>query len=320
MLKYLIIQLDDTSTSFCHYPNNRTMTNLIPLETLKKAILWSMKENLTIQFLYPDHEIPEEYKKVIAQTFHADIVPSTCEDITLRDNADVVVFNSSGAIGFYPFNQSQAYVLRVTFNELIDQCSTIGTQLPAFSRLTIVITDVSSFTEEDEQKYKQLLEYLSRRLLNVYKKGHAVQVNLLTDRILLDKMNNCNAGHESICLTPDGKFHICPAFYLDGSPSVGDIETGLKIKNPQLYRLDHAPICRICDAYQCRRCIWQNRKLTLEVNTPSHEQCVMAHIERNTSRELLTMIRETVSFFPDKEISEIDYLDPFDIIIRNEHE
>lgn len=316
MLKYLIIQLDDTSTSYCHYSNNRTTSNIIPLETLKKAILWSMKENLTIQFLYPDYKIPEEYKKEIAQTFHADIVSSTCEDIILRENADVVIFNSSGGLANTPFNHSQAYVLRVTFNELLDQCSIIETTLPKLSRLTIMITDISSITKDDEKRYKRFLESISHQFLKEYKKGHLVQVNLITDRLFLEKMNNCNAGYESVALAPNGKFYVCPAFYLDETLSVGDIENGLEIKNPQLYRIDHAPICRICDAYQCRRCVWQNRTLTLEVNTPSHEQCVIAHIERNASRSLLSMIRKIGPFLPDKEIEEIDYIDPFDKLQR----
>lgn len=72
--------------------------------------------------------------------------------------------------------------------------------------------------------------------------------------------------------------------------------------------------CVNCDAYQCKRCIWLNRKTTCEVNTPSHEQCVVAHLERNASRVLLNNIRKHESFLPEKEeIKEIDYLDPFEI-------
>ena len=89
---------------------------------------------------------------------------------------------------------------------------------------------------------------------------------------------------------------------------------GLDIKNPQLYRLEYAPICRHCDAYQCKRCIWLNRKTTFEVNTPSHEQCVVSHLERNASRELMMSVRERVEFLSDKEeIKDISYLDPFDL-------
>ena len=66
-------------------------------------------------------------------------------------------------------------------------------------------------------------------------------------------------------------------------------------------------------AYQCKRCIWLNRKMTLEVNTPSHEQCVTAHLERNASRDLLQEIRKSGRFLQGREIMEIDYLDPFDV-------
>ena len=91
------------------------------------------------------------------------------------------------------------------------------------------------------------------------------------------------------------------------------MEEGLDIKNPQLYKLDHAPICRNCDAYQCKRCVWLNRKTTLEVNTPSHEQCVVAHLERNASSKLLNNIRLHGSFLTEQEeIKEIDYIDPYE--------
>jgi len=316
MLKYLIIQLDDSSTSFCHYSNDRTRSNLIPLEKLKEGILWSMKENLTLQFLYPDYELPAEYISEITKTFHADIVSSTCEDLGLRRNADVVVFDSFARINYYPFDQEQTYVFRLTLHELLDSLRMLNSILSKVNRINIVIVDILSTTKEDRLAYADFLESLAQRIAEEFKSGHGIQVNLLTDRMLLDGMNNCNAGDETIALCPDGKFYICPAFYCDKDMSfaIGDTVDGLEIKNPQLYKISHAPICRICDAYQCRRCIWQNRKSTLEVNTPSHEQCVISHIERNASRKLLTKIREIGTFLPDKEFPEVDYLDPFDKI------
>ena len=140
---------------------------------------------------------------------------------------------------------------------------------------------------------------------------------------MLDKMNNCNAGWKSITLAPDGKYYVCPAFYLPKENenyglgkskfSIGDLVNGVDIKNSQLYKLSFAPLCRDCDAYQCRRCIWLNRKMTYEVNTPSHEQCVVAHLERNASRELLISIRKHGVFLPEMNIKNISYLDPFDV-------
>ncbi len=316
MLKYLIIQLDDTSVSFCHYNNDKTKPRLIYLDVLKKVLFWSMKENLIVQFLYPDYQLPADYKNVIADIDHADIVSSTCEDEKMLTKANVVVFDTWAAINYFPFTQSQAYVIRTSFAELFSNVALLNTILPKVSRLNIVITDIQNFASDTEKRYSEFLDNLNVKICQEYKNNHDIQINIMTDRMILDSMNNCGAGEETITLAPNGKFYICPGFYFDGSNDVGDIDNGLEIKNPQLYQLDHSPICRICDAWHCKRCIWQNKKLTLEVNTPGREQCVMAHIERNASRNLLSKLREIGKFFPNKEIHEIDYLDPLEDILK----
>ena len=106
-------------------------------------------------------------------------------------------------------------------------------------------------------------------------------------------------GQVSITVAPNGMFYICPSFYYDERmgidnlmhykhPSsdryVGDLESGLGISNSALLDLQHAPLCRNCDAFHCNRCVWLNQKLTLDINTPSHQQCVMSHVERNAGR------------------------------------
>lgn len=312
MLKYLIVQLDDTSTSFCHYPNEKNDHRLIPLDKLKDAIFWAMKENLNVQFVYPDEELRTEYKSLIDTVDHVDIVSSRCNDKELKNIADVVIFNSLADLVGYQFQKFKAYVLRSDIESLLNNSETLESVLPSVDRLNVVITDPEKFTDEMIESYSSALDNISSVIVSEYKKGHPVQINLLTDRIMLDKMNNCNAGDESITLAPDGQFYVCPAFYLDGEKSVGNPETGLSIPNSQLYRLDHAPICRTCEAWQCRRCVWLNCQLTLEVNTPSRQQCLMAHVERNASRKLLAEIRKIGEFMPGKDIPELDYLDPFD--------
>lgn len=312
MVKYLIIMLDETSTSFCHYENRNIDARLIPLQTLKDGVRYGMVENLMIQFIYPDYELPNEYKEVIDSIDHSDIVSSLCEDENLRKNADIIVFHDWTALDYYPFDAEKAYVLRTSKSDFFDRYLFLIDVLGKVGRLNVVFTDVETFTDSDLENYKQILATLSAKVERLYVERKSPQLNLITDRMILTAMNNCNAGWENITLAPNGKFYVCPAFYLEQAFSVGSLEEGLDIKNPQLYRLDHAPICRHCDAYQCKRCIWLNRKTTLEVNTPSREQCVMAHLERNASRELLQNIRKHGTFLPDKEISEIDYLDPFD--------
>ena len=51
MLQYLVILLDDTSVSYCHYRNPKTERRFISLNDLKAGILFAMKQNLMIQFV-----------------------------------------------------------------------------------------------------------------------------------------------------------------------------------------------------------------------------------------------------------------------------
>lgn len=311
MIQYLVILLDDTSASFCHYENPKTERKLIPLETLKAGILYAMKENLNIQFVYPNYSLPAEYDEAIDSVDHVNIKSAAC-----AEDGNVVVFDSIEALtGFANFSQGTAYVLRIDKQALFDNVALLLPILYKAERLNIVITDIESFTDCDFKTYSETLKIYADEVEKVYVSGKTVQLNLLTDRMMLKDMNNCGAGDTSITLAPDGKFYVCPAFYLsEGGHSIGDLEHGLDIKNPQLYRLDHAPLCRNCDAYQCKRCIWLNRKTTLEVNTPSHEQCVVSHLERNASRNLLQAIRRHGTFLSEMDdIKEITYLDPFDV-------
>ena len=310
MLQYLVIQLDDTSTSYCHYTNPKEDRHLMPLETLQRGILFGMTENLNIQIVYPPYTIPDEYNQAINSIDCVKIKPAKeCVD------ANAVVFNNLDEIDGRTLKEDVYYILRIDKKALFDQYEKVSLLLGNVRRLNIVITDVESFNKDDFDKYENVLKHLNEIIKESYSQGKVPQCNILTYRIMLTKMNNCGAGETSITLAPDGKFYACPAFYLcDSDCSLGDLRSSLNIRNPQLYRLDHAPICRHCDSFHCHRCVWLNRKTTMEINTPSHEQCVIAHLERNASRELQMELAKCTNIFSSyEEIKEINYLDPFEI-------
>ena len=317
MLHYLIILLDETSTSYCHYSIKANESKPISLEYLKAGIRFAMIENLMIQFIYPDYILPQEYEDTIESIDHSKIVPSNSPIV---EDADVIIFNHWQDALINEFDSSVAYVLRINKTDLFSQQELIKSLLRKVSRLNIVITDIEYFTNKDFDIYKQLLDSLSDEIKVLYSQGNSPQLNLITDRIMLPQMNNCNAGCDNITLAPDGNFYICPAFYYSDENrqlfNVGDLKNGLNIKAAQLYKLSHAPLCRTCDSYQCKRCIWLNRKTTLDITTPSHEQCVVSHIERNASRELLLSMRQQGEFYPEQDIKEINYLDPCDVRIE----
>jgi CXXX repeat peptide maturase len=307
--------LDDTAVSYCHYENAKTENQIISLPDLKAGILFAMKHNLTIQFVYPDYALPVPYREAIESIDH---VKMTSIEALQHAEADVVVFSTET---FTPENikknEGKVFVVRSDKKSLSNLGKIISENMGHITRLNIVLTDIETFTGDDFDMYKQWLEKLKDTVEAQYRKGQVPQINLLTDRILLDKMNSCSAGFENITLAPDGKFYICPAFYCDHeSMPIGTLADGINITNPQLYKLEYAPLCRICDAYQCKRCVWLNKKTTLEVNTPSREQCVVAHLERNVSEKLCNDLKP-VGYFEDKNIESIDHLDPFEIRDKN---
>jgi CXXX repeat peptide maturase len=261
-----------------------------------------------IQFVYPDFELSGAMLDTINTIDHTDIKHLKDADIIVCNG--ILELQNLGLIG-------KSVALRITINELIHNLTIIAQALKDQSYLSIIITDIDKMSQSDLDKYHEALGKLSDEVCQQYKDGLTPRTNILTERMMLKAMNNCNAGYESITIGPNGKFYICPAFYYDNPDDfVGDLQTGLSIKNQQLFQLDHAPICRQCDAFHCRRCVWLNRKMTLEVNTPSHEQCVASHLERNATRDLLYQLRKYGEFLPGTEIDEISYLDPFDKIIN----
>lgn len=308
-LQYLVILLDDTSVAYCHADNPLKERNLMPIETLKKAILFGMKQNLMIQYVYPEYELPAEYDETIESIDNLKIG----RDVKVVDEVPAAV-------------DCDNIVLRIKTKDLIAKQYDIAALLPSVKRMNICLTDIETFKDEQIDEYKKAMNTLGAVLTSLYKEQKHPQLNILTDRLTLKEMHNCEAGIGNITVAPNGKFYLCPAFYYDektgvsnkmnhktkdASRSVGDLENGLCIPNKQLLELDHAPLCRNCDAYHCNRCVWLNQKLTWDNNTPSHQQCVIAHLERNAARDISAKLSEAGYNIP--EIKEINYIDPFDV-------
>ncbi len=308
MLQYLIIILNESSTSFCHYKVSKNNRWIDP-EDLKLGIRFAMMENLMIQFVYPGENLPRGYVEIINSIDHIDIKPFKDEG---KIDGDVAVFNG------LPINllgsEYPTLIFRLSPQEFFDIPNYLVKQVcQSTKRVNVVIRDIDPILAWDFDRYEKKLEEISTIIEQEYACGSSTQWNILTDRMMLSEMNNCGAGDTTITLAPNGKFYICPAFYYDErEETAGDVHIGLSIPNQHLYKLEYAPICKRCDAYQCKRCIWLNRRMTGEVNTPSHEQCVTSHLERSVSRKLLFSLRKHGEFLNGTEIKEIDYLDPFE--------
>ncbi|MBO7567454.1 MAG: CXXX repeat peptide maturase [Bacteroidales bacterium] len=303
MIKYLMILLSNKSVSYCQYNAKLDSNAIISAQTLRKGVLYAMKNNLSVNFVYPQEALPKEIEKIIESFNNKRIKPFPCVE-----KADIVVTN-----GIKEFEKSSNVfrantICRLSKREMFDSQNLLCECINRIDRTNLVITDIETFTDNDFDMYKNILAFFSEKV-DIEKH----KINILSDRLQIVEMNNCNAGVNNITLAPDGNFYICPGFYYSNERlNVGNIDSGLNIKNQHLYKIEYAPICRHCDAYHCKRCIWLNKKITLEVNTPSHEQCVVSHLERNTTRNWLLKHSEKQKDYKDINIKALSYLDPFD--------
>lgn len=317
MLQYLFVILDTSANSFCYYRNPTIKSKLIDLQLLKDVVFFAQKENMLINFLNGKEKLPQEYLEVMNSINH--IVISPLESQT-SNNEDILVLDYNCDVNTQIFEKSKtANVIVRIEKKYLSNLASIIKEIKGYKRLSILLLDIDTFTENDFEEYrKQLVEIENSFITDLKDNSQITELNTLSDRLALTKMNNCEAGVVHITFAPNGKFYICPAFYFnDESDSIGDLIHGINIKNQQLYTIEFAPICKNCDAFQCKRCIYLNRKTTLEVNTPSHEQCVVSHLERNCTKDLLDKVQYLIPELADKEIIETDYLDPIEKIIDN---
>jgi len=264
-----------------------------------------MKENLIVQFLYPSYNLPEEYYEVIEGVDHVNIKP-----LDIASDGDLAVCDIDNVSLKSPF--TGVLTLHGPFESIIKNRDTVGDIVRKHERCNIIIDNINEFSESDIPDYTDFLHDLSEVILDEIGNGRYAQINILTDRIALNTMNNCNAGVESIAVCPDGKFYICPGFYVERLGSLGEITNPPIIKNQRLYTLKYSPICSHCDAFHCKRCVKLNKQLTREVNTPSRQQCIISHVERTASDKLLNLLQKEYGLLVDIEIPYDNCLDPFE--------
>lgn len=316
MLKYLVVVTSDNAVSYCHYNSDDKSSRIIDHDTLVKALRWSMQENLNVQWILPDSRLPECYDELLNQVDNTKICSAGSDYVSV---ADVVVFNDWKKTQEFSFVQNVIYAIHTGLNQLSANIERLRDIISKADRINLIISEDEIKDADSQMKYSALLDRIGDFVRNEFVKHHAVQINLLTDRLMLAEMNNCNAGWESITLAPDGNYYVCPAFYYnDSSSAVGNVAGGLDVKNPQLYQLKYAPLCRECDAWHCKRCVWKNKQHTLEVNTPGHNQCVISHLERNASARLIKKLKdgEQIVMLPVNDLVETEVLDPFDRIAK----
>ncbi|WP_459481213.1 radical SAM peptide maturase, CXXX-repeat target family [Clostridium saccharoperbutylacetonicum] len=300
--KFLQFIMNDGITPHCTYRNTRNTKNSMSKELLEKGLKFANENGFTPVFLGDSQGNSD---------VGFNIISGKCNEIP--ENSIVVCDNDINIPAGFEGN----CILLLSKNNIHKLSDFIKKLYPSALRINVVLEDIEKWSLEDIEVYSMELDILKDFIIGTYVEQNPLELNILTDRLNLKSMCNCDAGNSTFSLAPNGKVYLCPAFYFDDEASyIGDLENGLNIKNSQLLEINNAPICSLCDAYHCKRCKYLNKKLTNELNTPSHIQCKISHIERNKTKELQDALVNKKLIPAMNIITEIDYLDPLNIITK----
>ncbi len=313
-LESVIILTSDAAPSFCYYDNATKGTNSMSVEILRDSIEFCKAGGYTATVLY-SAKMPESHLNLLNCFDHIKIIDIDDFKSYLFDpKIDVLVVE-------WQRMRKLETLQREKYNVILKMDLGDAKHLPMFvyqyhryfQRLNVIFKNIESATESDLNQFRIDIEPLKNVMFELLTSNNAFEFNMITDRMLLSNVNSCDAGIKHVTIAPNGCFYICPAFYYaNENDTVGSIHTGIEIPNKHLLTIEYSALCRICDSYQCRRCVFLNKKMTHETNTPSHQQCVLSHHERNVSGILLQKLQNKHFFNHIKSIPPLYYLDPLD--------
>ena len=323
MVQYFLVLLEKGAVPFCHYSNpyyySAARPSFIPAKILREVVRYARENGLFVNFLYGRNRPPRAQERIIDSIAHVKMVPLSLLEV-YPDAVLVLDAADRDSFAHIPQSDGRTIILRAERTDLFRLAADMDSLQGRFKRLNVHLTGVERFTEQDIDCYEAQLRIVARTLQKRYTAGDEIEINALTDRMLLTQMNNCEAGVKHLTIAPTGNTYICPAFYHEEETgaSLGEwtAERELTFDNPQLLSIACAPICSQCDAFQCKRCVYLNKRMTLEINVPSREQCLLAHAERELSRQMLNKLRNIAPFNKLPVIRSLPYQDPFELVAQ----
>lgn len=316
MYKQMYFLLSDDSVVYCNYKNNNK-NRLMTEETLIKGLKYA-RDN----FFQPIMVHNKDSKKAIYETSNLELreeleasdiihIRSFANEMdSYNESRDILVFDVQNALKLNFVLKN--CILIVENDEINGLDEVIKELLHKVKRINLRINYKDGF---DLAAYQVVLHNIAEELLAYFMKEDAKEINVLTDRIFLKEMDNCCAGERNFCLAPDDKFYICPAFYYAKESDVSLGEGGKCFGAASMVNYEKAFVCQKCDAYQCNRCVFDNKIRTGEYNVPGGLQCKKAHIEREETRQFLVKLKAN-GRCPNKQINILDYEEPFDFFVE----
>lgn len=274
--------LSDNYVSYCCYCNTKEEeSQVMAKEVLAEGLSFCYRNFYEAVLVHPNHRVLDIDIPIIHEFSIRHIVSADVYKEALGKYINVLpVFemNTSNEVEAAPVDNCIFNIQEQNIGELAENVSKL---MEKSNRINVNIHNLSADFQFDI--YKAQLSILEKELI----KNPIKELNLITDRYYLKDFSNCKAGEKTFVLSPDGDIYTCVGLYESRlEPAIGSIGEGInKHLNKHLYNMNYHPICQKCDAYQCRNCIYRNKKATNEVNVSPSYQCKKSYIERSITQK-----------------------------------
>lgn len=288
--KKLLFLLNEDYVSFCSYEQNGKKQKRMSREEVIQGLRYAEKHFMQPIFIHSkDMEKWELTDYENYEIVHRIPIEAYFEDLPFYDYQIVTDLNGISCLDKIPMQDNLFFNIRQ--DEIGNLSEAVDQLLNKAERINVNIQDITP--DFNLKEYEKQLESCVEQLAQTYRETEVLkELNIITDLLFIEEHEGCDAGVNSYSYAPGGQFYVCPAFYSEGLESIGNVENGLDVKNPQLYTEDYMPLCQGCDAFQCENCKYINKKYTKEVNVSPSFQCMKAQIERRVSQQLQRKLPE----------------------------
>ena len=312
--KQIYFLLSDDYVTYCSYKNESKTDNIMEEDEIISGLKFARQNFLRPVFVHSNNSFDFKNIKEYLNYDILHIVPAkfceTAKEIGLKRILPVYDLESVKKSDSFQEN----IILNINSDEIEELSECLKTLFKNCNRINLNIIGLDKNFNEEVYRFqmKKISKFLIEELGN---NGVLKELNLLTDTIFLDKHENCMAGENDFIVSSKEKIYTCCAEYSNNPDEfIGDLERGIfKDYSKRLYEIKNSNLCRICDAYQCKNCVYINKLYTNEVNVSPSFQCRKSHIERDISIDILEKLKilsEKIELPPIREIKKKDYLDP----------
>jgi CXXX repeat peptide maturase len=177
-------------------------------------------------------------------------------------------------------------------------------------KVNIKMINYDKWGKEELIIYEELLNNLSDYIYKNWLIGNYIQIDIITNNLLLDEKAYCMAGVTNFTVSPTGEIYPCSAYYYNKQRLLGSVE------NQQLNVSETMPqliMCNHCSSEFCNKCSYLNEQSTLERLVPFESHCVKANLEARVSYRLKSKIIENDMHLPfdiNTRLLDVEHLDP----------